>query len=327
MVFSGCKSEKANERTVVIYTSVDQIYSEPILNDFQRSAGIRVLPVFDVEATKTTGLVNRLIAEKKRPQADVFWNGEFAQTIILKQKGVLTPYNSPKRINIPEQYRDPDAYWTGFAARARVLIVNTDLIRSEEYPTSIFDLLDVKWPANRVGIAYPLFGTTATHAAAIYAKMGPKEGKAFFQKLFKRGVRVVDGNSVVRDLVASGQLMFGLTDTDDACRAVSRKDPVAVIFPDQKPDAIGTPIIPNTVAMIANAPHKQEAKLLIDFLLSEIVEKKLIKSGWCHIPVHPLLKQTECITASNIKGMDVNLEDIYRNLQVIKKELIEIFIQ
>ena len=77
------------EKELVVYTSVDLVYSEPVFMEYEKSSGIRVLPVYDVEAAKTTGLVNRLIAEKGNPRADVFWSGEFAQTILLREEGVL----------------------------------------------------------------------------------------------------------------------------------------------------------------------------------------------------------------------------------------------
>ena len=95
---------------VVVYTSVDQHYAEPVLAAFERETGIRVRAVYDVEASKTTGLVNRLIAERARPKADVFWNGEFAQTMLLKERGLLASYASPGREAAP--WRDPDGYWT-----------------------------------------------------------------------------------------------------------------------------------------------------------------------------------------------------------------------
>jgi len=114
---------KDERKTVVVYTSVDQFFSEPIFRAFENDTGIRVLPVYDVEATKTTGLVNRLIAEKARPQADVFWSGEFSQTIILKNKSVLAPYQSPSAGDIPARFRDTEGYWTGFGGRARIFIV------------------------------------------------------------------------------------------------------------------------------------------------------------------------------------------------------------
>ena len=59
----GCKQQ--NKKEIIIYTSVDQVFSEPIFNEFEKETGIRVLPVYDVEAAKTTGLVNRLITRKE----------------------------------------------------------------------------------------------------------------------------------------------------------------------------------------------------------------------------------------------------------------------
>lgn len=326
ITISACANSNSN-RTVVIYTSVDQPYAEPILKAFQAKTGIRVLPVFDVEAAKTTGLVNRLIAEKHVPRADVFWNGEFAQTLLLKDKGVLAPYDSPMAQNIPNQYRDSEYYWTGFGARARVLIVNSDLVSLSEYPKSIFDLLSPQWPGGKIGIAYPLFGTTATHAAALYAAMGSKQARAYFEKLNFRQIRVVDGNSVVRNMVSGGQLLMGLTDTDDACGAKRKGAPIELVFMDQEHDGLGTLLIPNTVALIANASHPLEAKILIDFLLSEEVEQELVKSGWSQIPLRSIVAQTDCLSGISIKGMNLSLRDVYEQIQFAKKELTEIFIR
>jgi len=326
MLVSACQTKSAR-RSVVVYTSVDQVYSEPILRKFEQETGIRALPVYDVEATKTTGLVNRLIAEKARPQADVFWSGEFAQTMLLQQEGVLAAYRSPSAKDIPAPYKDAQGYWSGLAGRARVLLVNTDLLTPAEYPQSIADMLDPAYPADQIGMAYPLFGTAATHAAALYAALGPEEGKALFQQLRDRGIRIVDGNSVVRDWVASGQLSWGLADTDDACSAMQRGAPVKMIFPDQGESGLGTLIIPNTVALIAQAPHPQEAKLLIDFLLSKEVEADLIAAGWSHIPLRPVTLRPGCVENPSVKAMDVSLSDIFGQLLPAKTELAEIFIR
>lgn len=244
---------------------------------------------------------------------------------MLKEEGVLAPYESPSASNIPAQYLDTEGYWAGFAGRARVLLVNTDLVSPTDYPKSIFDLLEPTWPAEQVGIAYPLFGTTATQAAAIYAALGTEEGRAFFEELYDRGVRVVQGNSVVRDLVASGRLIWGLTDTDDACGAIRKGAPVAIIFPDQ--DDLGTLIIPNTAAVVADAPHPREAKALIDFLLSQEVAELLIESGWSHISLRTVDVQPRCLDNIDVKGMNVSLAEVYDQLELIKKELAEIFIR
>ena len=94
---TGCSKEQpAAQQEVVVYTSLDKVFSQPILEGFERKTGIKVKAVYDSEATKTTGLVNRLIAEKDSPRADAFWNSETGRTIVLKQKGVLAPYKSPQ---------------------------------------------------------------------------------------------------------------------------------------------------------------------------------------------------------------------------------------
>jgi iron(III) transport system substrate-binding protein len=326
ILISGCKSTKS-DREVVIYTSVDQVFSEAILMQFQEETGIKVLPVYDVEAAKTTGLVNRLIAEKANPQADVYWSGEFAQTILLKEEGVLAAYISPNSVDIPSQYKDPEGFWTGVAGRARVLIVNKDLVPSEDWPTSIDDLLEPKWTSSQIGIAYPLFGTTSTHASALYALLGPEEAKAYFQALKDREISVVDGNSVVRDLVASGQLSFGLTDTDDACGAIEKGAPVAIVIPDQGENDIGTLIIPNTVTLIEGAPHLEEGQVLVDYLLSKEVEEAMILSGWSHIALRPLTVEQTCLETVSIQGMEVTLMEVYDQLERAKSDLTSIFIR
>lgn len=321
---SGC-GKNAGKREVVVYTSVDQIFSEPILKDFEQKTGIKVLPVYDVETAKTTGLVNRLIAEKDKPQADVFWSSEFVQTILLKEKGVLAPYKPQAAQDLPGEYLDEDGYWTAFGGRARVLLVNTDLVPASDYPDSIFDLEDAKWPASKAGMAYPMFGTSATHAAALYAALGEEKARAFYDHLKQRGIRVVDGNSVVRDMVASGELIWGLTDTDDAYGALQKGAHVVMIFPDQ--EDMGTLVVPNTVALIKGSRHPKEAKELLEYLVSREVEGKLVASGFIQIPCRQMARMPAGLPEGGIKRMEVTFDDIYASLEPTKRDMAEIFVR
>ena len=323
---SGCDTDE-HRSSVVVYTSVDRPYSEPILQAFERQTGIRVRPVYDVEAAKTTGLVNRLLAEAEHPRADVFWNGEFAQTVLLKDEGVLAPYASPQSARIPASLRDPDGYWTGFGGRARVILINTDLLPPQHYPESLFDLVSDRFPGHTIGVAYPLFGTTATQAAALYAALGPDDARRFYRDLYERGVRVLDGNASVRDWVADGRLSLGLTDTDDACAAVRKGAAVKVLLPDQGRAGLGTLIIPNTVALVAGGPHPEQARALVDYLLSAEVEQTLMESGWFQIAPGNANAVSDCPTVSEIKSMQVNLNEVFRMLPQAKQELGELFVR
>ncbi len=324
----SCQSDPARPQ-VVVYTSVDQVYAEPVLQAFEAASGIRVLAVYDVEATKTVGLAQRLLAEKGNPQADVFWSGEFTQTIYLKEQGILAAYQSPQAAGLPSNYVDPQGFWYAFGGRARIILVNTNLVAPGDEPDSIYDLLDERFPGRQLGIANPLFGTTSTQAAALYAQIGPEAGRTFYQQVAARGVQVVDGNSVVRDMVADGRLAWGLTDSDDACAELQKGTPVQVVFPDQAQGDIGTLVIPNTVALIANGPHPENGQALIDYLLTPNAEAQMVELGWIHFPVHPLPKGVApaCYAGVIPRLMRPDLEQIYQELATALADMQEIFIR
>ena len=282
----GCRQPESTDnggRTVTIYVSTDRVFSEPVLREYEKRSGVKVNPVYDTEETKSTGLANRLLAEKPRPQADVFWSNEPVRTLVLKSRGVLAPYKSPSAEGIPAALVDPDGYWTGFSARIRVIAYNTKLVKPDEAPKSVFDLADPKW-RGQVAIADPRFGSTSFHVAALYAIAGDQKMDDFFRRLKENGVRVVDGNSVVRDLVVRGEVKVGLTDTDDVNVALEDGQPIAMVLPDK--DGLGVPVMPNMVSLIANAPHPDEGRRLIDYLLSADVERQLAQSEAVQIPLH-----------------------------------------
>lgn len=284
-------------KVVVVYCALDRLYAQPILETFTRATGITVLPKWDTEATKTTGLVQSIRAERRNVRCDVFWNNELSQTIGLARDDLLTPYASPAAADLPAWARDPQHRWTGFAARARVLIVNTNLVPADQRPTSYRDLLRPKWKG-RIGIAKPLFGTTATHAAALYAALGKAKAEQFFAELKANGVVVCAGNADVKDRVAAGELAFGWTDTDDANLAVQAKQPVAVVFPDQAPKGFGTLLIPNAVSIVRGGPNPETAQKLIDYLLSPEVEAALAKARSAQIPLRAGVARPEWIPAT-----------------------------
>src|SRR5687767_6152764 len=170
LCLSACgSSESVTEasRSVTIYVSTDRVFSEPVLQEYQRRSGVKVNAVYDTEETKSTGLANRLIAEKARPQADVFWSNEPVRTLVLKSRDVLASYRSPSATGIPETLIDPDGFWTGFSARMRVIAYNTNTVKPNDAPQSIFDLADPKWK-DQVAMADPRFGSTSFHVAALY---------------------------------------------------------------------------------------------------------------------------------------------------------------
>ena len=90
--------------------SEDQVFSEPILKDFEKETGVQVKAVFDTEESKSTGVMNRLLAEKNNPQADVYWANEPVRADVLRQQGISTPFKPANAQQIPDQFKDPQGY-------------------------------------------------------------------------------------------------------------------------------------------------------------------------------------------------------------------------
>ncbi|MBE7462711.1 MAG: extracellular solute-binding protein [Planctomycetes bacterium] len=289
---------------VVLFTSLDPLFSEPIVADFETQTGIKVKLQTDTEAAKTVGLVNRLIARKAHPECDVYWNNEVGQTLVLQAKDVLEAYVPQNAADIPDAYKDKSGWWTGFAARARVILYNTELVKPEDAPKSLEDLIDPRFK-DQVVIAKPLFGTTYSHAAALFAAWGPERAKDWFRKLKANGVKVAPGNAMARNMVADGEAAVCLTDTDDANGAFLKGRPVKMVYPDAA--GIGTLVLPNSVALIKGGPNPEHGKKLIEYLVSHAVEAKLAQSESAQMPVRPGVKPYNAqFDPAQVKAMQVD---------------------
>jgi len=313
--FNGCSKNKQNENSVVIYVSEDRVFSEPILKDFEKKTGIKVKALYDTEESKSTGVVNKLIAEKNNPQADVYWANEPIRAEILKQKGLLAKYISKNSKTIANNFKDKDGFWCGFSARARVFVVDKSM---KNYPKSVFDYLDKRFKDKAV-IANPLFGSTTAQISAIFVKFGDEKAKLFLNGLKKNGVKISTSNGESADFVVKKRYAFSLVDSDDAISRIREKKDIKMIYPDQRDGEMGCFIIPNVVMLIASSKHEQNAKLLIEYLLSDEVEAKLALADCAQIPLHEGVKPPHELKAlSDIKVMQVDYAKLAKKLHEIE---------
>lgn len=256
---AGCGTDGASEE-VVVYVSVDRDFAEPILRDVERDLGIAVRAKYDTEETKSTGLVNELLAAKDRPKADVFWSGDPVRAELLRQKGVVTS-------------------WKPVSLRGRVILCNTKLVPDPAArPRSVEDLALPRW-RGRAAMPNPVFGTTSVHVAAIFGRLGDERARELFERVKSNEVRVLGSNGDVRRAVASGEVAWGILDTDDAATALKDGAPVEMIWPDQGEGRPGALLIPNAIALIAGGPHPDAARRAADWLLRPAVAARLAEAG------------------------------------------------
>jgi iron(III) transport system substrate-binding protein len=252
LVALGCGH--SNQNVVVVYTSQDEVYAEPILKDFTAKTGIEVKTVYDSEAVKTVGLVNRLLTEKDNPQCDIFWNNEEFRTRQLAARGVFRETNA----------------WRHLGYRSRRIVYNTNLLTVATAPKTFSDATNTVW-RGKIALAYPMFGTTATHFQVLRQRWGDAAWQNWCRALADNKPFVMDGNSVAVKMVERGEAWAAFTDSDDIAAAQREGFPVAPM-----PTTDETLIVPNTVGVVRNCPHPAAAEQLFNYLLDPAVSQKLV---------------------------------------------------
>jgi iron(III) transport system substrate-binding protein len=311
IALAGCTP---TEPRVVLYCAQDRDFAVPLLDDFRQQTALPVVPKYDTEKNKSVSLYEELIAEKTRPRCDVFWNNEILSTIRLQKQGLLEPYDSPSAKPYPAEAKATDHTWHAFATRARILIVNTKLVAEKDRPKSLFDLTGPRW-RDRVVLAKPQFGTSATQVACLFQVLGAERAKKYYLDLKANGVQIAPGNKDVAVWVGQGRTptgqpaAVGITDTDDAMEEVRNKHDVAIIYPDR--DKLGTLFIPNTLAIVKGCPNPQGARRLVDYLLSGDVEKRLAEGESHQVPLNPEVQATlpgEIETPKTVRALAVDFD-------------------
>jgi iron(III) transport system substrate-binding protein len=247
----------SGQAELTVYTSQDRVYAEPILKRFEVDTGIRVRAVYDSEAVKTVGLANRLLAESSHPQCDLFWNNEIVRTRQLAARRVFQ--DSPG--------------WAEFGYRSRRLVINTNLLSPTSAPRTWLELTNAVW-RGKLALAYPLFGTTATHLLALRQRWGDAGWQAWCRALQANQPFLVDGNSVVVQFVGRGQAWVGLTDSDDIAAGQREGLPIGALPMNEE-----TLLIPNSVAIVRGAPASAAAEQLFGYLQRREVTDALMAAN------------------------------------------------
>jgi iron(III) transport system substrate-binding protein len=287
----------SQKKSVIIYTSQDEEYAEPIFKEFEKQSGIVVKPVYDSESVKTVGLVNRLLAENTNPQCDVFWNNEELRTRLLASRGIFRETNG----------------WVLMGYRTRRLVVNTNLLSLAKAPHLFADATNEMW-RGKFALAYPMFGTTATHFLALRQAWGDAAWQAWCRALVANKPFLLDGNSVAVKQVGGGEALFGFTDSDDVASEQREGLPV-----DTMPLNSDSLIVHNTAGVVRGAPHPEEAQKLFEYIQSAEVQNALVAK-----------KALQSATPSDPKtqpGLKVNWDDLIHDLDTGTKEMEKIFLR
>jgi iron(III) transport system substrate-binding protein len=294
-LLAGCGQGRSP--VVIVYTSQDEVYAESIFKDFEKETGIRVKAVFDSESVKTVGLVNRLLAESSHPQCDVFWNNEEFRTRQLAARNVFRETNG----------------WVLLGYRSRRIVVNTNLLPLARAPHAFSEATNESW-RGKVALAYPLFGTTATHMLALRQHWGDAAWQEWCRALAGNKPFVVDGNSVAAKQVASGEAWIGFADSDDIAAEQDDGKPVAAL-----PMGDESLVLHNTAGVVRGGPHPMEAQGFFAYLQRPEVQQRLVKAK--------ALESASPGDANNHPGLKVDWDAMLHDLDSATAEMNKIFLR
>jgi iron(III) transport system substrate-binding protein len=275
----------AGKGEVVVATALNEALVQAVVAPFQKQTGIRV-SIVRVTRRGAGAAAATLAEDLAKVRGDVWWSPEIATTVRLKALGLLDRVEPPPAGAgaMPKSVHDSEGFWFGFAARARIIMVNTSLVAEADRPRSMWDLLDPKWKG-KVVFSRPAGGTSLFHVAALYEVLGADGAERFLGGLERNDCRIAASDAQLAEMIGKGEAHVGMTDTSDY-RLVRRQDrPVDAVYPDQ--DGIGALVMPNTIARLKGGPNEANARALLDYLLGGDAEAILAAHERGHVPLRP----------------------------------------
>jgi ABC-type Fe3+ transport system substrate-binding protein len=217
-----------------------------------------------------------------KPDADIFLGAGAPAHEVLKQEGLIVPYQPKNWDKIPAEWhgmkvKDKDDYWTCFAPWIVTNLYNQKVLKALRLPPpkTWKALLD---PIYRGNIVYTLpyaSGTMHETVEIILQSFGEKEGWAYLRLLAAQLARFSTSSTDTTQVVNRGEVPIGVAQPQMNAM-VARRDgyPVSDLLPDK------TILVPEAVAMLKNAPNEATGKIFLDWLFSMDGQKYVLEGGY-----------------------------------------------
>jgi len=245
----------AQDKTVVLYTSLAPTESGPLAQAFEKKTGIKV----EVWRALSEKVVQRALTEAraKRYAVDVIeTNGPEMEMLAREQ--LFSELKSPYLADLPPAAIPKHRQWIPDRLNFFVVGYNTQKVRRDELPKDYRGFLDAKWKG-RLGIE----ATDSEWMATLVKRWGERDGFDYFRKLAEMRPDVRKGHVLLAELIAAGEIPVGLTVYNSNAESFKRKGAPIDWLPVQ-------PVVarPQGIAILKNAPHRAAAQAFVDFVLS-----------------------------------------------------------
>jgi len=286
-------------KKLTIYSGRQEKFIIPMVERFEQQTGIKV----NLISGKATEYAHRIVEEGRNTQADVFLSNDAGVLEYLRRENMLAPIDENVLKVVPVNYRAVDNTWVGVTVRCRVFIYNKDLIKPEDMPKSLFDVVDPKYKGqftiNRAGNE-----SMVTYFASVNSLVGPKETLELLKGIMANEPLILQSHTDVRRAVGSGEVKFGFVNNYHYKMQLLEEgmNNVGVIFPDQGEGEMGTFANVSGAAITKHAKHPKNALAFIQFLL-EPEQQKLNDET-------PIIPGIEGVEYDEYKTANTSLSDV-----------------
>ena len=295
LLLAGCQ-KKAEQ--VLVYSIIHDEETRALTELFTSQTGI---PVSYIRAT-TGELVNRVIAEKDNPQADILLGGATSYHIQADEAGALEKYVSPAAADIPSYAKSPNGTWTGFCVLTLGVGVNTSRFDQKfpgvAYPSTWEDLLNPRFKGEIVMTDPAASSTAYLFVQGQLQRLGEKDGWDYLLRLSQNVGQFPDSGSAPPKLVGTGEYAIGIAYLHALTKYKSQGFDIQLVAP---PQSVGDE---DAISILKGARNLSAAKKFVDFMLSPQAQE-LMSSLDFTIPVNPKARAVE----GSIPIADIDLID------------------
>ena len=325
VLFASCMQNKKESNEINIYSQRHYNVDEIQYKNFEKLTGIKV----NVTKANADELIQRMKNEGNNSPADLFITVDVGKLWQGGDMGLFQKYDDKSVFkNIDPQLLDKNGYWVPITYRSRVVVYSNERVDKEELST-YEDLSNEKW-RGKLLVRSSSNAYNQALMSSLVENLGTENTTKWSEGVVSNFARDPKGSD--RDQVkaiAAGQgdiaivnsYYIGLLLSSQKEEEINAGNAVSVFFPNQGENERGAHINISGLALTKNAPNRENAIKLIQYLTSIEAQKTYVSNSF-EYSVNPDVKPDEIVQAwGKFKKDPVDLNSLGTN----RSEAIRIF--
>jgi iron(III) transport system substrate-binding protein len=310
------EEEVRKDLKLTIYAGLMEDHAALVAREFEKATGVKT----EFVRLSSGEALTRIRAEKENMTASVWYGGPVDGFIAAMTENLLETYQSPSAVSFPDQFKDPEGYWTGIYVGYLGFVLDREWFEEKnlEIPKSWQDLLKPEFKGQIVTAHPGSSGTAYTMLATVVQMMGEEAGMDYMNRLNEQISQYTKSGTAPGRMVGLQETPIGITFLHDAIKYyLEGYDNIVISAPSE-----GTGYEIGGVAILAGAPDREAAEMFVDWVLTKEVQELGATVGSFQFLTNPSANPPEeAMVLKDTKLIDYNFVWAGTN----KARLVELF--